>query len=96
MAAPAIGPAPPDTAGVPRLGWIAAGVGVAALTTGIVFWALAQNDASNARRLSKEGGDAEGWETTRDRAEDRVLLANVSFGLAGAAAATAVLVAMTW
>jgi len=77
----------PDQPFVPLASWIAAGTAVAALATGVVFYALAQGEIDEAQQLgTTPGADRELWQQHRDDAARHLLVANAGFGLAAAAA----------
>ena len=87
-ASPELAKTPHDTPLAPTSAWVAGGASIVAVACGALLFSMASSAADETSGLAS-GADASAWRDKRDEANDRVLMANVSFGVAGAAALTA-------
>jgi len=92
--APTFVPLPPPPGGeegsdgralVPTAGWIGLGVAAAAGLGGVGSYAWASSAASDAKALSDQPGKQEEWRGLDEDTNRRTLMANIAFGVAGAA-----------
>jgi len=79
----------PDGFEFPVGAWTALGVGLGAGAAGLTVNFLATKDAEDARLISNTGGSGEEWNAAVDKANDKLLIANVLYATAGVGALTA-------